>query len=70
MNENCIVCKYSSLHGNKSYKDGPSTDSGYECRRRSPSVLGGYMSAAWTSWPIVKPNDWCGDFERRHGEGK
>lgn len=37
-----------------------------ECRRRAPKItitVNGKHKTAATSWPKVKPTDWCGEFE-------
>lgn len=36
------------------------------CRRNAPAVDRlGADDAEWCMWPIVRHNDWCGEFERR-----
>ena len=48
----CSVCRFWDGYGETG-----------RCRRRSPLVTGGMMSAVETVWPIVSDHDWCGDFE-------
>ena len=37
----------------------------YACRRRAPVVSGGLHGPTMTIWPMVKPLDWCGDYQPR-----
>lgn len=56
MNEEigCSICRFSSLH--------PDNDSMMLCRRQCPAET---ASNGVAKWPIVKADDWCGDFEER-----
>ena len=50
----CKTCKYSDEHGS----------SACFCKRHAPiAVNGRYKNLA--DWPIVKENDWCGEWEAK-----
>jgi len=49
----CVNCRCVKRHEQSS---GPY----YECRKRSP--IASSDCSAW--WPVVKTDDWCGDFDR------
>ena len=55
--EKCDTCSY--YH--KKYED-----SG-ECRRNAPG-LGGTSEYAYTCWPGVQRNDWCGEHKRKDSQ--
>lgn len=35
----------------------------YECRRYPPTVIMTAEIYSKTVWPMVKPNDWCGEWK-------
>lgn len=35
------------------------------CRRYAPRPMAGGVSPASIAWPIVAPEDWCGEFLER-----
>jgi hypothetical protein len=49
---NCDNCRFADLH--------PDNDRLLHCRRKCPSQLSNAFHAVW---PVVKTDDWCGDFE-------
>ena len=60
----CRNCKYRGADA--SYEDRNDDVTGPTCRRHAPLVTGGMMSPKQTVWPIVKLDEWCGDFEHRY----
>lgn len=57
---NCSNCRYADvLVAGKSFV----------CRRKAPLPITNYdeegMQANYAHWPIVFPNDWCGEYRRR-----
>ena len=54
--EKCQDCRYWEKLDSGTGKEG-------ECRRYAPRGTGGGL-AAYT-WNKTKPNDWCGDFDRK-----
>jgi hypothetical protein len=52
MSDNCDSCRFSDLH--------PDNDSLFFCRRRCPVQV---TNARHAMWPVVKSEDWCGEFE-------
>lgn len=60
----CYNCRFSSAPFEHNYPDqSVSSVALVRCHRRSPIVTGGYMSQAWTAWPLVRRIEWCGEFE-------
>ena len=55
MTDQCSTC-----HFGKGYP----TDEGVEmhCHRHSPLITGGLHTPTETVWPLVNPDDWCGDY--------
>lgn len=61
----CCNCRFSSAPFYHIYPDqSVAEEPRLRCHRRSPVVAGGQVSAAWTAWPLVRPTEWCGEFER------
>jgi hypothetical protein len=56
----CSNCRYLGPPGEH---DSAPPVSGPTCRRHAPVATGGMMSGSRTMWPIVQPDDWCGDWE-------
>jgi len=62
MADTCSTCRWSSYPFNYHHDDRHETlPIKYACKRRSPTATGGMMSAAWTMWPEVSADDWCGE---------
>ena len=47
----CLLCDFSSPH--------PQDDNLRHCRRECPSIID---AAGGARWPVVRAEDWCGDF--------
>lgn len=61
--ENCRWCSYPFPYHHDDQID--TAPIGYKCQRRAPVPTGGQMSPAWTMWPRVHANEFCGEFEAR-----
>ena len=58
-NAKCANCRWL---GPDATHDSTPAITGPTCRRHAPIATGGMMSGSRTMWPIVQPDDWCGDF--------
>jgi hypothetical protein len=68
MSETCKNCRYSSWPIEYYYEDQGTEQQGgprYKCRRRAPIPTGGMMSPAWTVWPRVHADGWCGEWQAK-----
>ncbi len=66
MRETCETCRWSSFPFPYVYCDQHDTlPTGYKCQRRAPVATGGMMSPAWTAWPRVAADDWCGEHQTK-----
>lgn len=60
----CETCRFSSYPFTHNYPDQSALPVTHvRCHRRAPTVAGGQMSSAWTAWPLVRPTEWCGEWE-------
>ena len=61
--ERCVYCRFAS--GVNNYQE-------HDCRRHAPTPdkVENYVDCrVWVPrWPIVRSDDWCGDFERSNNE--
>lgn len=59
MNRECRTCHWR--------KEGMLAVDPYECRRYPPTVV--FTGNVFrSSWPIVKPTDWCGEWKKEKPE--
>ena len=65
-NPRCAACIYLGPEGTH---DSSPAIIGPTCRRHAPIATGGMMSGSRTMWPVVQPDDWCGDFEPVEQDG-
>lgn len=60
----CETCRFSSWPLPYVFDDQHDTAPvGFRCLRHPPVVAGGMMSNAWTAWPRVIADDWCGEHQ-------
>lgn len=60
------ICRHCLWRGPDGTHDSEPSITGPTCRRHAPVATGGMMSRSRTMWPVVDPDDWCGDFEHRN----
>ena len=58
----CEYCKYCN------HLDAKARNGHHECRRLSQRVVGIEGEGYEWEWALVKPDDWCGEFEPRDGD--
>ena len=57
----CEICCF--LHETILFKGSPQQRTVLECRKNAPECCLKNEEESYGCWPIVKPNDWCGEWE-------
>lgn len=53
-NEHCSDCKFACKNERGDL----------ECRVRAPMAMVNQVNHVLTKWPIIRPEDWCGEYKR------